>query len=147
MIDLWPSELTAVDQRTPVAILREQASLLGEKTQNIVVAELVKVSGVASWFPRFFPFNYSFLLTCPALSDYRFRLFTMGSDIDVYPVHFHLDSDVSEELIEKTNGKLLVKDNITQASNEEEFIDILKHTFNSKKALRVIRALLTQAKS
>ena len=40
MIDLWPNELSTVDQRSPLTILKEQASLLGEKTQNIVIAVL-----------------------------------------------------------------------------------------------------------
>ena len=29
MIDLWPKELSTVDQRSPLTILKEQASLLG----------------------------------------------------------------------------------------------------------------------
>jgi len=28
MIDLWPNELSTVDQRSPLTILKEQASLL-----------------------------------------------------------------------------------------------------------------------
>ena len=143
MIDLWPEELAAVDQRTPLAILREQASLLGDKTQNIVVAALEEVSGVEPWCPRVLPFKYAFLLTCPALSHYRFRLFTIGYDIDMYPVYFDLDSDVRDELIEKTNGKLLAPGNVIRASNEEDFTEVLKRIFSSKKTLRVIRALLT----
>jgi hypothetical protein len=148
MIDLWPDELTAVDQRTPLTILKEQASLLGDKTQNIVIAELEDVSGTGPWSltVKGTPFKYGFLLTCPALGHYRFRLFSIGYDIDMYPVYFDLDSDVTEELIEEThlepgtNGAL-------QASNEKEFTEILKRIFSSKKTLRVIRALLTQAQS
>ena len=46
MIDLWPNELSAVDQRSPLTILKEQASLLGEKTQNIVIAALENIPRV-----------------------------------------------------------------------------------------------------
>lgn len=34
-----------------------------------------------------------------------------------------------------------------QASNEKEFIEILKRIFSSRKTVRVIRALLSQAQS
>jgi len=146
MIDLWPSELSTVDQRSPLTILKEQASLLGEKTQNIVIAVLEDISGIWPWSLKNYPFKYGFQLTCPALGHYRFRLFSIGFDIDIYPVRFDLDSDVAEEIIGEThvepgmNGKF-------QASNEEEFIEILKRIFSSRKTARVIRALLSQAKS
>ena len=32
--DLWPANLTESNLVTPVAILREQAALLGDKTKN-----------------------------------------------------------------------------------------------------------------
>ena len=40
MIDLWPKDLRTTTMTTPVTILREQASLLGVKTRNIVRAEV-----------------------------------------------------------------------------------------------------------
>jgi hypothetical protein len=146
MIDLWPNELSTVDQRSPLTILKEQASLLGEKTQNIVIAVLEDAPLVGSWLPKNYPFKYGFLLTCPALSHYRFRLFSIAYDIDIYPVRFHLDSDVAEEIIEETHVELGMNGNL-QASNEEEFIEILRRIFSSRKTVRVIRALLSQAKS
>jgi len=184
MIDLWPNELSTVDQRSPLTILKEQASLLGEKTQNIVIAVLEDAPLVGSWLPKTlalaswcaspgglrrparqkgpadprpgaptgerlpknYPFKYGFLLTCPALSHYRFRLFSIAYDIDIYPVRFHLDSDVAEEIIEETHVELGMNGNL-QASNEEEFIEILRRIFSSRKTVRVIRALLSQAKS
>ncbi len=146
MIDLWPSEFSTVDQRSPLTILKEQASLLGEKTQNIVIAELEYTPPAGGWRQNNYPFKYGFLLTCPALGNYRFGLFSIAYDIEMYPVSFILDSDVAEEIIEQThlepgmNGEL-------KASNEEEFIEILKRIFSSRKTARVIRALLSQAKS
>ncbi len=40
MENLWPENLTVTGTKAPVIILREQASLLGEATQNIVEAEV-----------------------------------------------------------------------------------------------------------
>ncbi|MGA7500715.1 MAG: hypothetical protein WBX00_28640 [Isosphaeraceae bacterium] len=146
MIDLWPKELSTVDQRSPLTILKEQASLLGEKTQNIVIAVLANYDMFGPSTVSGYPFKYGFVLTCPALGNYRFRLFSIGYDIYMYPVCFDLDSDVLEEIVEDTHVEL-GKDGIFQASNEEEFIEILKRIFSSRKALQVIRALLSQAKS
>ena len=64
----------------------------------------------------------------------------------MYPVYFDLDSDVAQEIIEKTHVEPR-KDGTLQASNEEEFIEILKRIFSSRKTVQVIRALLSQAKS
>ena len=146
MIDLWPSDLSTVDQRSPLTILKEQASLLGEKTQNIVIAELEDISILELPSLRKCPFRYGFLLICPALSHYRFRLFSIGYDIYMYPVYFDLDSDVAEEILKDIHVEL-GKDGALQASNEEEFIEILKRVFSSRKAVQVIRALLSQATS
>src|SRR5208337_586176 len=83
MIDLWPKELSTVDQRSPLTILKEQASLLGEKTQNIVIAVLENCDMFENYdllmalTMRDYPFKYVFMLTCPALSNYRFRLFSI----------------------------------------------------------------------
>lgn len=147
MIDLWPDELTVVDQRSPLTILKEQASLLGEKTQNIVIAALESTPPAGGWRQNNYPFKYGFMLTCPALGNYRFGLFSIAYGIEMYPVSFILDSDVAEE-IDKDIHLELGKDGTTiQVSNEEEFIEILKLIFSSRKALQVIRALLSQAKS
>ena len=146
MIDLWPKELTVVDQRSPLTILKEQASLLGEKTQNIVVAVLEKNPDTRALACKEVSFKYGFLLTCPALGHYRFGLFTVAYGIDMYPVHFHFDSDVAEEIIEQTPAKP-GKDGSLLASNEQEFTEILRRIFSSRKTLRVIHALLSQAQS
>jgi hypothetical protein len=40
MTDLWPNDLGLVDIKSPLSILKEQASMLGQKTQMIVKAEV-----------------------------------------------------------------------------------------------------------
>jgi hypothetical protein len=40
--DLWPTDIAVTTNlQTPVGILREQALLLGEKTKNVVGAEVI----------------------------------------------------------------------------------------------------------
>lgn len=38
--NLWPTDFGEVAQKTPVAILREQANALGDRTANIVVGKV-----------------------------------------------------------------------------------------------------------
>ena len=44
MVDLWPKDISEISIKSPVAILREQASLLGQKTKGLVTAEVKSVS-------------------------------------------------------------------------------------------------------
>jgi len=47
MSDLWPKDIGNTNLRAPVSILREQASLLGEKTQNLVKADVYTLRSCA----------------------------------------------------------------------------------------------------
>ncbi len=47
MNDLWPNDFKIDDIKAPVTLLREQASLLGQKTQNIVEAQVRSLETVA----------------------------------------------------------------------------------------------------
>ena len=40
MENLWPDDITVMGKKAPVTILREQASMLGEKTKNIVIGQV-----------------------------------------------------------------------------------------------------------
>ena len=44
MNDLWAEDIGVTTVKTPVAILKEQASLLGNKTQNLVIGEVLSSS-------------------------------------------------------------------------------------------------------
>ena len=64
MLDLWPEDIGPIpDLKSPVTILREQASLLGKKTNNLVEAELVQLEAVISEDREF---SYAFLIVAPA---------------------------------------------------------------------------------
>lgn len=49
MVDLWPADIGEPNIRTPVSILREQASLLGEKTNNIVEGQVAEITTDLVW--------------------------------------------------------------------------------------------------
>lgn len=163
MDNLWPKIETSL-LKTPVAILKEQASLLGANTQNLVIAEVDSlpiydtkipektkslpevfnqmnsvVFGTKSFHPSAI-FRFAFHLVAPALNHYRYQLFFIGYGIDFYPVFFRLDSDIQNELVEDEDQDVI-------ANTEEEFLAILKAIFNSEKTLRVMRAILAQSQN
>jgi len=141
MIDLWPDNIGEVKVKSPVTILREQASLLGQKTKNIVQAEVVDAHRTEA-------FIYGFLIVGPALGNYRFRLLMIRHDISLYPVLI----DVEEKILEEIGAKLRTEPDEDDpekywivADDEEEFVESLKAIFGAQKTKRVIAALLSQS--
>lgn len=139
MLDLWPKGIENLKVKSPVAILREQASILGEKTKNLVQAEVTeKNSG------KFF--TYTFFLVAPALNNYRYELFDMYHDISLYPVDIGVEEDIFAEIESKVKTHR-DEDGVSciGAESEDEFVEVLRAIFNSKKSIQVITALLSQS--
>jgi hypothetical protein len=163
MIDLWPTDIenSDIELKAPVYILKQQASLLGKKTQNIVTAEVGKPIQSNIWVGRKSqigamdsPFTslgfsdsvdntiffHSFYLVAPAFANYRYELFTIVNDIRLYPVIIYLDEDVLAEIAPSAEKYVV-------ASSEDEFIEILRKILGSQKTKHVIQAILAQSTS
>ncbi|MCX7015722.1 MAG: hypothetical protein NTW86_24745, partial [Candidatus Sumerlaeota bacterium] len=89
MEDLWPDKIGTELPKPPVQIVKEQAALLGERTRNVVCAEVLPVETETPY-----EFSYGFFIVGPALGNYRYRLFSILHDIDLYPVRFDVDRDI-----------------------------------------------------
>lgn len=114
--DYW-GVIESLSSRTPVAILREQASLLSAKTGNLLERQ-VKTTVVGT---RFF---HSFRLVAPALDRYTYGLFTVSHDVSMYPASA---DDVAPRL-----------------SDEAEFTAWLRTELSSPETKRVVSTLLAQ---
>ena len=66
--DQWPQELRSSELTPPVVILKEQAALLGEKTEYRLRAEVVTQNMDGTLF-------HSFYIVAPSLQNYRYKLF------------------------------------------------------------------------
>ncbi|MFH1115955.1 MAG: hypothetical protein V1792_18745 [Pseudomonadota bacterium] len=138
MLDLWPNSLDSLPlDRAPVTILREQASLLGRKTNNLLEGEVIQIEPFDAADPEF---TYRFNIVAPALGNYRYGLFMIFHAITLYPVRFRVDEDVRTELAVgvESQGRIPV------AEDETQFVDILRQILASTKTQRVIAGLLTQ---
>ena len=150
MVDLWPEILGHVEIKAPVVILREQASLLGEKTRNIVQAAVVQ-SEANPFQPA--DFNYGFNIIAPALANYSYRLFGIWHNVDLYPVQFEVSKEMLEELRPSISDSQSVTTRrvtgravpVVVAASEAAFMDVLREILHSKKAMRVIRGILAQS--
>lgn len=40
MSDLWPEDISVTKMRAPLTILKEQASFLGSRTKNLIIAKV-----------------------------------------------------------------------------------------------------------
>ena len=137
MTNLWPEDIAHVAQRAPVVLLREQAFYLGERTKNMVKAEVEEFRRPD--LGSHADFNYTFYIVATALQNYRFELFAISHGIELYPVFFKLDWDVSKELTGTPPAERV------PAENEDEFVQLLAKIFATKKTRKVIAAILGQS--
>ena len=122
-IDLWPKAKFETDLVTPVSILRRQAALLGEKTQQLVTAD-VSTSTIGGLV------EHSFRLVVPALDNYKYELFRVTHKVDqLYPlIGFFEDKG------------------IPGLRDQSAFVQWLKEILSSESTLKKIDSLMAQAK-
>jgi hypothetical protein len=118
--NLWPDDIGESDLVTPVSILREQAALLGPKTENLVTAE-VRTAAVQK------NIQHSFDLIAAALK-YRYQLFTVTHAISLYPL----------------TGSF--RNTATRCANETDFRHWLASVFTSEKTKTIVKALIAQSR-
>jgi hypothetical protein len=139
--DFW-GEIVPAQERTPLAILREQAALLGTKTKNLVEATVS-----TSLSPLGDRFIHRFILVVPSLGNYKYGLFTIEHGPAIYPVK------VSSEVppAQPSGGlaeQLLAHGSLNpQLQTEQEFVDWLRRKLSSAETKRIIANLLAQATS
>src|SRR5258708_10852906 len=159
MQDLWPEDIAQVSNKAPVTILKEQASLLGQRTKNIVTAEVRQLeqsseyeivgeirSGELGNRPHY-DFNYRFYIVAPALQDYHFKLFDLSHNVELYPAVFKLDSEIANELQVPLYSALTagIAPTPFSVASESELLSELRNIFAARKTLRVIASLLGQS--
>jgi hypothetical protein len=119
--NLWP-ELKPDEIRTPLAILRQQAAFLGERTKNVVEGEVVTE-------PTSGDFSHVFFLRAPALGDYRYQLFRAKHGIDLYPA----------EVWTHVFGQRW------HADDEPALLQALREIFTNEKVVRIVNSIIAQS--
>jgi hypothetical protein len=135
MESLWPEQIDEWKVKPPVAILRQQAALLGPMTQGIVEA---RVTRLGTKEPN--EFAYRFELVAPGLGRYTYSLFVISHEVELYPVQFVLDLSLSEDLRHEEGFSRMI-----EVDNEAEFVGVLREILRAEKTKRIIGSLLAQA--
>ena len=121
---LWGQIPKTGNLRTPITILREQAGLLGEATNNILQGD-VSVSRAGE------DFLLTLVIIAPSLDNYRYAILTVHHKMTLYPL-------LVERLI--TGGSV-------QCNNEDSFKTTLKDILSSPRVHLVIDSLLSQSQA
>lgn len=123
--DLWPDDITVVgDLKPPLVILREQATLLGNKTKNLVEGRVVTQSLMDGYF------KHTFMVESPTL-NYTYPLFHVSHPPEFYPA----------QIIGDGNNV------IGEAVDQESFVEELRKVLSSEKAKKIITALIAQGQA
>jgi hypothetical protein len=115
--DFW-GVLPVEPLRTPLTIMREQAALLGRRTNGVLEAEVQTSVDEQE-------FIHSFDLVVPSLQFYRYTLFRVRHGAMIYPV----------------------RAGVGDLQNETAFTNWLKTILTSGKTQKIIANLLSQAKA
>lgn len=116
---LWPEDIARATITTPIAILKEQAAILSDRTKNAVVAEVTSDGAEDGIVVRF-------ILFAPSL-NYRVKLFDLYQSIEIYPLTAY------------------VGDEGTRINNENSLKEWLRTVLASDRAKRIVQGLVAQA--
>jgi hypothetical protein len=123
--NLWGELPNAETIRTPYTILKEQASILSEITNGLLIGETIVNS------QRNALLNIGLRIKAPSLNNYTYSVVQVEQPIQLYPV-----------------GIInLIKNSIVKCSSEEEFENALGEILSSQDVNRVISGLLAQIHS
>jgi UDP-2,3-diacylglucosamine pyrophosphatase LpxH len=149
--DFWPDDIAVTTLVPPVAILREQASLLGEKTKGMVEGEVTTTKippsahlsknastvflseGNRYDIPKSFALKeptlvHSFYVKVPALDNYRYLLLTVLHGPELYPLAL----------------SYLITDEAVEARSYDEFVQLLRGLLSRDETVRLIQSLVAQ---
>ncbi len=147
--DLWPDAIDVTFTVPPVVILKEQASLLADRTQGIVRGEVESTAEPAEqtddYLEDTLPADmrvihaHTFYLVAPALEGYRYALLSVRHDFAPYPcaVSFH-------PLPEGISTKRTFPYAVTEVKSPGLFVEWLEAALSRNETIRVILALIAR---
>lgn len=126
--NLWPDNLASSEEKSPLAILKIQAALLGEKTKGIVEGRVTKFRYEEDDDPS--QLHYSFSVIGPALGQYRADLFALHTSLkSLYPIKINVYEEPASDAANTT------------VKNEEELHAALRRIFRTERTRNIINAI------
>ena len=124
---LWEIPSESETFRTPTTILREQAGILSELTENTLVGEIRHEEPILNENT----FTVSLYIAAPSLKNYRLKVLEIIHGTNLYPVKVanSLELDRFDE----------------EAANEEEYKTILREILSSDSVQRAVSILMSES--
>ena len=122
--DLWPAEVAFTDVVSPLMILRHQAGLLRDRSQNVLEAVVTSHVGEVDVV-------HEFSIVVPALARKSYSMFRVTHQFDqVYPAGIQFGP--------------MTSDRFEFFSNQEAFTRFLAEVFRHPRTVSVIQSQLAQ---
>lgn len=143
--DLWPIAALKTDVRTPVAILRTQATRVGQRTQGLLVAEVTVTTGENDQVVL------GLELIVPALNNYRYRLLSVQHAQDaIYPAKVSakgLKITIKEPNMFPLRGDKISTQQVDtkMAYSEENFISIVQEALQAPETIAFMQSLIVRS--
>jgi hypothetical protein len=125
--DLWPADFGTSKQPSPASILRQQAYLLGQRTQNFVVGE------IETKMEKPGRFLHTFLLSAPLL-DFRQRILHVRHKVEFYPAELAVYGEDGSHVANATSA------------DADQFMNELKRHLGAERVVRLVRSLVDQCR-
>ena len=90
MESLWPDNLSGKVERAPVHLLKEQATLLGQQTGNLVTGIVKRRSRGSD------EFGFAFRVRSNIL-EYEYELFIVWHNVSLYPLKIFPNSEIGTD--------------------------------------------------
>ncbi|WP_395145430.1 hypothetical protein [Armatimonas sp.] len=140
--DLWPTTIQPhSNQVTPKAILQSQAKYLEQRTEGLIIGEVI----VRTIGQRLV---HDFYLRSPRLDDYRFLMFTVIQlRHELYPVGITEEVTLYPENPAEQEEYMKKKLFGEECKDEESFKERLRQLFLLERSVRIIDSLVAQSAS
>ncbi len=143
MANFFDDVIEETSVKPPIAVLKELAQELVQKTQGLLVGEVEQSN-------RSNEFRLQFYITAPSLNNYSYEVFRVKHNLNFYPLSLTKAADMGagEGLSARAGLSSVVRGYGTdEVENQEKFEKKLKIIFSSPEVKKVINGLLAQIKS
>jgi hypothetical protein len=138
---LWPKDFGILPVTPPVVILRQQATLLKQMTNNVLEGIVYSDEG------DYGNVLHSFYVKAPALDGYRYRLLGLSHNVSKpYPVQIIYDASSGFDFKAGQMSWRQAQQN-SDIEDEVKLRDRLRDIFNSEDTLQLIRSLIAQSQT
>ncbi|MDO8417958.1 MAG: hypothetical protein Q7S87_17285 [Agitococcus sp.] len=149
MTSLWPSDFEEDTTPAPKDFLQEQGQELFKITKGKVYADAIVfvksnsnlLSLASPIYTKSFSYDYCII---GKLLDYKFKVFSFGHSILIYPMIIKLDEGIFNEI---NAGEIYtVENNHLIIESNDIFNDFVSKVFNSDKVKNVVQSIIKLSK-